>query len=185
MTNIDFDSFSHGQVKSKLWLCDHLEPLITKKSRVLILGSWVNVLGFMLLTRQSSKYEFIKGVDLDSKSVDAANKICDYWNIEGTQLSVVDDANTTDMQEFDIIINCSSEHMKKNDWFNNIKPGSLVCIQSSNVLDASSPWLVTNPNSSIECFSKKYPLTTTIFSDRLPISYAHWGYERFMIIGIK
>jgi hypothetical protein len=45
---INFDSFSHGQVKSKIWLCENLERLLPDNAKVLTLGSWVNILGFMI-----------------------------------------------------------------------------------------------------------------------------------------
>ena len=184
MTNINLDSFSHGQVKSKIWLCEKLEPLVTNNTNVLILGSWVNVLGFMLLTRRPNGYIHVKGVDKDENAVEVANKLCSYWLIEGIQRSVCEDANTTDSKGFDVVINCSSEHMESMDWFDNISPGTLVCIQSSNMTDTSDPWFVTNPSPTFESFMEKYPLDVK-FAGTLPIRYNDWGYDRYMVIGIK
>ena len=184
-TNIDFDSFSHGQVKSKVWLCEQLEPLLPPRSRVLILGSWVNLLGFMLLSRGAHRYSFVQGIDLDPKNIKVANKICDCWNIEGLHESVVGDANTIDMQGSDLVINCSSEHMQSSQWFKNIPAGTLVCIQSSNITDPAAPWLIATPSPTLESFEHRYPLSKTLFLDTLPIVYQSWGYQRHMIIGIK
>ena len=181
----NLDSFSHGQIKSKLWLCEQLEPYIPVNSNLLILGSWLNILGFMLLTRKPNHYNHVKGIDIDKESADLANKICSYWYIEGIQRSAVDNANTFDMRGFATVINCSSEHMDNFDWFNNIPAGTLVCIQSSNVTDTKDPWFITNPSPTFEVFMKKYPLTDTKFSGILPIRYNDWGYDRYMLIGIK
>jgi hypothetical protein len=52
---MNLDSFSHGQIASKLWLCDHIEQYVTDNSRVAIVGSWYNVLAFMMLTRNESR----------------------------------------------------------------------------------------------------------------------------------
>lgn len=180
----NLDSFSHGQVASKLWLCEKLEPYIVNDATVTILGSWVNVLGFMMLTRQPIRYKYIRGIDIDTDAVNTANKLCEYWFIEGIQRSVCEDANTTKLEGFDVVINCSSEHMKDHTWFDNISPGTLVCIQSSNIIDATDPWYVTNPSSTFESFMEKYPLNVK-FAGTLPIRYNDWGYDRYMVIGIK
>jgi hypothetical protein len=179
------DSFSHGQIGSKLWLCEQLEPHIKNNATVAILGSWINVLGFMLLTRQPYKYSHIKGIDLDIEAVNTANQICNYWYINGIQHSIQDNANTVSLQGFDVVINCSSEHMEGSAWFDNISSGTLVCIQSSNVTDTTDPWLVKNPSHNIDEFLSKYPLREIIFSETLPITYENWGYDRYMVIGIK
>lgn len=181
---MNLDSFSHGQVKSKIWLCEILESFLPNKSNVLILGSWVNVLGFLMLSRRPDCYNYVKGVDKDENAVETANKLCSYWFIEGIQRSVCEDANTADSKGFDVVINCSSEHMESMDWFDNISPGTLVCIQSSNIIDATDPWFVTNPSSTFESFMEKYPLDVK-FAGTLPIRYNDWGYDRYMVIGIK
>lgn len=181
MTNID--SFSHGQVKSKLWLCEQLEPYVNN-SIVMILGSWVNVLGFMMLTRKPNSYRHIRGIDSDNNAVELADKVNSYWFIEGILRNTVDNANTVDKQGYDIVINCSSEHMTSTEWFDSIPEGTLVCIQSSNITDATDPWFVTNPSSTFESFMEKYPLNVK-FAGTLPIRYNDWGYDRYMVIGIK
>lgn len=184
--NVNLDSFSHGQISSKLWLCEELEPHITQNSRILILGSWVNVLGFMMLTRQPKKYSYIQGIDIDEQSVEIANKICEYWLLEKKQCSTtINNANDYDMNNYDVVINCSSEHMEENIWFENIPKNTLVCIQSSNVVDDSYPWLIKNPSTSFGNFLEKYPLSVDISSGVLPIRYDNWGYDRYMTIGIK
>lgn len=182
---MNFDSFSHGQVKSKLWLCEQLESYIPKNSKILILGSWINVLGFMLMTRKPDYYSHVRGIDIDHESIDLANKICSYWYIEGIQRSTVDDANTFDMSGFDVIINCSSEHMENSKWFDNIPAGKLICVQSSNMVDPNEPWIIKNPSPTLSNFLSKYPLSDTKFSGTLNIDYKTWGYDRYMLIGIK
>lgn len=182
---MNLDSFSHGQIASKLWLCEKLEPYINENASIAILGSWVNVLGFMLLTRRPNHYSHVHGIDIDLNAVEQANKICNYWYIEGIQRSECVDASMFDTQGYDVVINCSSEHMENNDWFNNIAPNTLICIQSSNVIDANEPWLVKNPSNTFESFMEKYPLSVGIYSGILPIRYADSGYDRYMTIGIK
>ena len=70
--NMNYDAFSHGQTLSKIWLCEQLESHIPKNTRAAILGSWYNVLAFMMLTRKSELYQYILGIDIDPLATDIA-----------------------------------------------------------------------------------------------------------------
>ena len=184
---MNYDAFSHGQIKSKLWLCEELEKQVKIESRVAILGGWYNVLGFLLLTRNKDKILSILNIDIDSSAIDVANKITEGWMIgpEANVNNIVADASTYNYEGFDIVINCSPEHMHSNDWFNNIASGTMVCVQSSDIDSNDDVWKVTNPNASIEDLVEKYPLSQTLYKDSMEFVYGDWGYKRFMIIGIK
>lgn len=187
MTNVNMDSFSHGQIKSKIWLCQQLEKYLPSYPRLTILGCWYNVLSFMLLSRNPDNYTSITGIDIDPDAIKIANDINNAFIIDdGLVNHEVQDANDYSYNDTDVVINCSSEHMSSIQWFQNIPVGAIVCIQSSNVLDPEHPWLITNPSPNIESFSEKYPLTKTYFLDTLPIRYGNGqGYDRYMLIGIK
>lgn len=176
---MDFDSFSHGQIRSKMWLADNLEPHIGKN--VVILGSWHNITSFIFKIR-GNKSNFI-GIDVDPEVKLIADKICDAWRLDGSVINVTNNANNI-QAEYDTVINCSSEHMST-EWFNNIKKGTLVCIQSSNMIDPNHPWYIVTASPDIESFKQKYNLSTTLFLDTLRIQYDGWGYDRYMLIGYK
>lgn len=180
---MNYDAFSHGQIKSKLWLCENLEPLLKLSPKIVILGSWYNVLGFMLKCRNPS--HIITGIDIDSQAIDVANRITDYWKIENQSVNNLCGRADDIKGEYDVVINCSSEHMDTTSWFDNIKPGTLVCIQSSDITDPQEPWIIKNPSESLGSFRDKYPLKKLMFLDALKIDYGSWGYQRFMLIGIK
>lgn len=185
---MDFDSFSHGQIQSKVWLCKELETHIPDNTRVAILGSWHNVLAFMLLTRDDSRYKEIVGIDLDKKVQKVADKITLAWRIgkDAKVTNVVADASTYDLSGFDVVINCSPEHMASNDWFTNISAGTIVCIQSSNIdIKDDDVWKCVNPNKSLKDLIRKYPLSRSYFLGTKNIQYDDWGYQRLMIIGLK
>lgn len=176
---MDFDSFSHGQVKSKIWLAEKLEPYIGE--HVAVLGSWHNLTAFILKTRGCNSN--ITGIDINPEVKDIANKICNYWVFEGSVSNIT--GNVLEMPlEYDTIINCSSEHMQSG-WFDNVRPGALVCIQSSNVIDPDYPWYIVTPSADIDSFKQKYNLSSTLFLDTLRIQYGDWGYDRYMLIGFK
>jgi hypothetical protein len=184
---MNYDAFSHGQIRSKLWLCEKLEKRMPKNATIAILGGWYNILGFLLLARNQNKISSILNIDIDPSSVDIANKLTEGWMI-GTDSkinNIVDDVNTYNYQGFDVVINCSPEHMANSDWFNNITAGTTVCLQSSDIDINDDIWKVTNPNKSMDDFIKKYPLSRMLYKDSIEFIYGDWGYKRFMIIGIK
>lgn len=176
---MNFDSFSHGQVKSKIWLAENIENHIGQNT--VILGSWYNVMGLILKTRGYQGN--ITGIDSNPDVKDIANKICSLWYIEGSVNNITMDATNIELN-YDTVINCSSEHMST-DWYNNVQQGALVCIQSSNITDANDPWFIVTPSPNIDSFRQKYNLSTTLFLDTLRIQYGDWGYDRYMLIGYK
>jgi hypothetical protein len=183
---MNFDSFSHGQIISKLWLCEQLEPHLPKKATVFILGSWYNLLGSMMLTRNRKLYQSILGIDIDSTAIDIADKLCETWIIEKKLCNKVGDASTYPLEGPNVIINCSPEHMENTNWLNNIVKGTLVCIQSSNMQNDNDIWDIKQHSPTIEDFISKYRLETILFCDTLQIRYENnKGYERFMMIGRK
>jgi hypothetical protein len=113
-----------------------------------------------------------------------ADKVCNAWVHDNKVSNIQADTDGFDYTEFNLVINCSVEHMNSG-WFDTIPDRTLVCVQSSNVTDHSFPWLVTNPNTSMESLAKKYPLGQTLFSGEKEFNYGTWGYKRFMLIGIK
>lgn len=180
---MNFDAFSHGQVESKIWLCEQLEPFLPTNANIVNLGGWYNVLGLMLKVRNPKRNLKITNLDTDPDTKPVADRICDAW--QGTIRHQTLDANTAHIKEYNVVINCSAEHFKSAEWFDNIAPGALVCIQSSNVDDAEYPWLVHLPNPTQEHFLKRYPLASTYYSSVMDFDYESWGYSRFMLIGQK
>jgi len=177
---------SHGQIQSKLWLCDNIEQHLPKDAIVAILGCWYNLLGFMLLTRKRDMYQHILGLDHNREAIRGADAICQGFMIgaDAQLRNVIADASTYHMQGHNVVINTSVEHMS-DDWFDKVDPNALVCIQSSNVSDEKEPWLVTNPCPSIESLQERFPLTEWLFAETKLFDYGSSSYNRYMIIGRK
>ena len=182
---MNFDSVSHGQIISKLWLCEQLEPLLKKDAKVLILGSWYNILGSMMLIRNQHLYHSIVGIDIDPTVLEIANKLNITWHIENKLKNITADANKYDFNEYDVIINCSPEHMEEAVWFDNLPKNKIICIQSISIVDSKEPWLIKQPTPTYEDFCKTYSLSKTYYTGTKRIQYNDWGYDRYMIIGEK
>lgn len=184
---MNFDSLSHGQIHSKIWLCEELEKHLPPLSDIHILGCWYNVLGFMLKVRGHTCINSITGIDLDSSAITIADKMCNswLWSEQGIK-NVCEDANsyTCDINEQTVIINCSAEHFASNEWFMKLPKNTLVCIQSTNVTDPNDPWFITQPTPNFNSFIERYPVTHVLFSGTKRIQYSDWGYDRYMTIGL-
>lgn len=184
---MDFTSFSHGQIQSKIWLCESLEPYIPINSNIAILGSWYNVLGLLLLSRNPNKYNHIVGVDEDPNAVSIANKLCEGFMIQPNVKinNICADANSYNLQGYQVVINCSVEHMNSTAWFNNLITNTTVCIQSSNVQKSDDNFDIKSPNQSIQSLVEKFPCRKFYHKKTKNFQYNEWGYSRFMTIGIK
>lgn len=185
---MNFTTFSHGQVQSKVWLCKELEKFIHANIKIAILGSWYNLLAFMLLTRNGDRYQLITGIDSDPETKQIADLVTDAWRIgkDHKVENIIADANLENLAGYDLVINCSPEHMDGNQWFENLEYGTMVCIQSSDVqLKDDDVWKCVNANRSLEDLALKYPLSKYLFSGTKEFRYDDNGYQRFMLIGIK
>jgi hypothetical protein len=187
-----FESFRHGLVVSKLWLCEELEPIINslyqKPVSVHVLGSWTNLLSFMMIVRNRKLYKEFHGYDIDESCKSISDKICDAWLYENPKVyNYTCNADNLDYFSKDplLIINCSVDQMETNIWYDNIPKGSLVCLQTTDVLDENFPWLIKQKSPDIGAFQNRYKLSNTYYTGSKRIEYATWGYNRFMLIGIK
>lgn len=196
MTNLNnFDtheSFYHGLVKSKLWLCEELEVSMYRecvsKPTLHILGCWDNLLAFMLLTRKPEFYSTVYGYDINPEAINNANKICDMWKYESPKVyNYVQDVNDYDYSRHtnSIFINCSIDQMDSNKWYDTIPAGSLVCIQATDVTNTEFPWLIRQTTNDLDELINRFNFSTLLYSGTKRMQYPVNSYKRFMIIGRK
>jgi hypothetical protein len=186
------ESFYHGLIKSKLWLCEELETAIYRecisKPSLHILGCWDNLLAFMLLTRKPTFYYEVHGYDINPEAISNANKVCDMWKYESPKVyNHVQDVNNYDYSTCinSIFINCSIDQMDNNRWYNSIPKGSLVCIQTTNMKDPDFPWYIKQTTNSLDELVNRFNLSNLLYSGVKIIQYETTGYKRYMLIGTK
>lgn len=184
---MNYDAFSHGQIISKKWLCDCLEPYLNPDSTVWILGSWYNVMAFMLLSRGNTTFKSIIGYDIDPVAKTTADLICNAWTCEQpTVTNIVADANLLDWSDPpDVVINCSGEHFVNTAWWTAVPESTVVAVQSSNVVDSGPIWNIQQPNPDFETFVGRYPMSNVFYSGTKFIPTEAGGYQRYMLIGKK
>ena len=195
---MDFLSFSHGQIASKIWLCEELEKHCKQNDNIYILGGWHNILGFMLSVRKPNFFKKIHNIDMNSEFIKVADQICNAWIIElytgrSHIINTCADANEYELNnnsETDIVINCSVEHFNSNDWFNKLPSGTLVCIQSSDIKDkeiieSCDTFVQNQPNGDLAIFLNRFPVSEYLYVGTKTFEYPKFGYNRFMMIGRK
>ena len=187
-----YESFYHGLVKSKIWLCEELETAIygeyLTKPTLHILGCWDNLLTFMLLTRKSDYYNVVNGYDINPEAINKADRICDMWKYESPKVyNYVQDVNDYDYSKHtnSIFINCSIDQMDSNNWYNSVPKGSLVCIQTTNMKDPDFPWFIKQTTDSLDELVDRFKMNNLLYSGVKNIQYESYGYNRYMIIGNK
>lgn len=188
-----YESFYHGLVNSKIWLCQELEGIIYKQQihhpSLHILACWDNLLAFMLLTRKPKFYGVVHGYDIDESAIACANQITNTWTHDYPKVyNHVLDINATDFSaagQESVFINCSVDQLDSTRWFDSIPKGRLVCIQATDIEQGDYPWLVKQSTKSIDELCERFSLTNVLFKGTREIYYSTFSYNRFMLIGVK
>lgn len=178
------DIFSHGQITSKIWLCEELEKRCwIPAPSIFVLGGWQGMLSFLLLSRNNLSIKKLRSFDVDPSCEVVADAINNNWLFDGWKFkAVTQDCNSLDYTDpVDIVINTSTEHFESLDWFDNIPAGTLVCLQGND--------LDHDDHHSIFCgfdeFKNSFKFSTSLFEGTREFVYPDFSFTRYMIIGIK
>jgi hypothetical protein len=180
---INKDSFSNGQVDSKLWLCQELEKLGWNSNVTRIYAGWYAVTALLLLGREKFKVNKIESYDIDPLCQPIADMLNENWVFKGWKFKAfTNDCNTLSWNNnVDLIINTSTEHFSELSWWNNIPTGTRVIIQSNNMQHDDHVFNFSNEDE----FLKKFQMSTIMFKGTKQFVYPGWQFERYMLIGIK
>lgn len=185
---IETDAFSSGQISSKIWLCETLESFsYTHPVNVWILGGWYGLLGFLLLSRNRIPIRKILCIDVDLKALNAARILNENWIWKEKFETLHADANTLtypseeNVECPNLILNTSCEHFAKMDWFERIPKGSMIGLQSNDMIH---PEHVRN-HKSAEDLARDYRMNQILFQGSLKFAYPNFGFERFQLVGFR
>lgn len=165
-------AFRVKMMQSKAWLLrNFLAQNVDKSKSILVIGGW---LGFTSWTLFKNGYNNITEIDIDPRLHAFATHL-NRFNTSFVHHSL--DANQIDTGQFDVVINTSAEHILDNEWFNKIKSGSMLLVQSNNI-DVPDH---TNKTFSLDEMIEKYPLDLAYAGE---LDYND-GTSRFMLVGLK
>lgn len=184
MWYFDKDSFSNGQIDSKLWLCNELEKLFDSIDKIWLYGGWYGITAFLLRSRNIIKIDKILSYDIDPTVESVADIINENWLIKQWQFKAFTaDCNNLkpNVNEVDLIINTSTEHFNSLNWWYNIPPGMTVALQGNN-MDHEDHFVNFK---SLKNFTNTFNLSNTYYEGELQFSYPTWNFTRYMLIGKK
>lgn len=166
------DAHSNYQVESKIWLIERLINLNKKFNNAIFIGGWLGISAFWSVKKQIMHK--VTNLDMDEQAIKFSDKLNGYNN---TYKGIVGDANTHNFDDYDLVINTSSEHMTE-DWFKKLKKGTTVALQSNDFHDILEH---INTVKNLKELEEKYPMSKVLFSGVKDCD----RYNRFMLIGIK
>lgn len=164
------DALRPNQIQCKAWLLEQLVD-VDRSSKVLVIGSWI---GFTSYCLHKMGFTYIAEVDPDRRLEPIAHHI----NHENSNfIHISRDVNDVDVSTFDVVINTSCEHISNNKWFNSIRSGCLVILQSTDFVSDDH----VNTVSGLNDMQEKYPLTCCYMGEKQfsPM------FTRYMICGTK
>jgi len=167
------DAFHTNQIQSKKEASLAFEAVSDNAKKVLYIGSWLGFLTRVLV----EKYPNInfEEVDMDTRCKEISGRFnYIFKNYLGHQSMNIDSFGRE--HEFDTVINLSCEHMTT-DWFNRIKSGTQLIMQSNNLIIDDH----INNCKSLDDFKSKYPLSEIKYSNTLKLNV----FDRFTVSGIK
>ena len=167
------DAFHTNQIESKKQASLAFDAVSDNAKKVLYVGSWLGFLTRVLI----EKYPNIifEEVDMDTRCKEISGRFnYTFKNYLGHQSMNIDEFGRE--HEFDTIINLSCEHMTT-DWYNRVKPGTRLVIQSNNLVIDDH----INNCKSLDDFKSKYPLSEIKYSNTLKLNV----FNRFTVSGIR
>ena len=175
------ESFWKGQLKSKVWLVEHLYNSHWRQENIVIFGGWNGVLS-SLLFNSKIKVNDIRSIDIDPTCEEVANMICKRQEIDGKFNAVTCDMCTYEYEYTpDLVINTSTEHITQeqyNTWLERVPQGTAIAIQNNNYVDIPDHIRCYN---TIEEFESTSGLSKVYTRDTLELPL----YNRFLLIGRK
>jgi len=167
------DAFHTNQIQSKKQASLAFDAVGGNAKRVLYIGSWLGFLTRVLI----EKYPNINfsEVDMDTRCKEVSGRFnYTFANYHGHQSINIDDFES--LNDFDTIINLSCEHMTT-DWYNRVKPGTQLIIQSNNLVIDDH----INNCESLDDFKSKYLLSKIHYENTLELNV----FNRFTLSGVK
>lgn len=184
---LNFDAFSHGQIKSKLWLCQMLElaPIASEPVNLEVYGSWYGSLVFSLLIRERLRIKSVNFYDLDSAALEISKKLHNYWLVEN-KLSF--SFNVQNCQYLvprlsgnSVIINSSCEHFADLTWWHNLPTGTFFALQGTDMPHVEH----ISPISSLDSWLKSLAPNKVFYSGVQRTEYPNFSFNRYMVLGYK
>lgn len=178
------DSFSTGQIGSKLWLAETLSRVLTplQPLRIRVLAGWYCTTNFILRTQNQLPIQRVDSYDLDPECAEWAININRFWHWQGEFMAHTADINHLDWSEpVDLVINTSTEHIDSLEWYDRIPSGTLIAIQGNDMPHDDH----VHVHAALRDFDHTYPMSRSLYTGEKSFKYPTWGFTRYMKIGYR
>jgi hypothetical protein len=185
--NINIEpSLFPNQISSKLWLITELKKLVKKDSslNVDIVGSWYGwpLTGFLF---ENFKINTVNLYDIDAEACLVAKMYSRIFQVEN-KVNIINKnywSTLNNKENINLVINCSSEHMKETfSDYDVFKKDCIFIIQSNNYFKES-----THINCCIDSADliKKHKITSVMYSGSMDFNDLNEKkqYKRYMVMG--
>lgn len=188
--SINMDALSHGQVRSKLWLCEKIEDQFKSSPplHLIFLGSWYGFLPFLILARGRLSVLAMDLIDVDSQAIQISKKILNTWHFEGLPISFHHgDANDLSFQQIlrpqeCLVVNTACEHFTSDRWLRALPATTNLCLQSTNMIHEEHVHVPI----SLEGFVHQVkPWVEVQSQDSHRFEYRNLSFDRYMVFGRK
>lgn len=188
---MDIDSFSDGQIQSKIWLCRELENAVEKfpedfdaPLRVSVLAGWSGMLPFLMFSRGKLNLEQVDLFDMNFVATATSRIINDSWKFRKKFFAHTVNINTKDFNTVNsnLWVNTSVEHFDDDRWWNTIPPGSKVILQGNNMNHDEHVRKFHSPEDLKDMFA---PWAEVYYLGGLDFEYDSLAFTRYMIIAKK
>jgi hypothetical protein len=198
-TTIVEDSFSRGQLQSKIWLVNELKKHNVNLGTVFLCAGWYATLATMLF-ESNLVVGKVRSFDIDPDCQDIAETFNKPWFTQQWRFkAITQDIMAIDYNEHtwscwsnanirmsypiidvpDTIINTSCEHIEHfSEWYNKLPEGKLLVLQANNFVEVDEH---INTYSNLSQFDSAVPMSRVLYSGELKLE----KYTRYMKIGYK
>lgn len=189
---IDIDSFSDGQIRSKIWLCEKLEEVALNNPdefsaeplRISVLAGWSGMLPFLMFARGQLNIERVDLFDSNFVATSTSKIVNDSWKFQKRFFSHTMNINKGNFNTVNsnLWINTSVEHFDDDSWWKTIPSGSHVILQGNNMNHDEHVRKFHSPKDLQDMFA---PWSDVYFLGGLDFEYNPLKFTRYMIIGTK
>lgn len=188
-----WDSFSSGQIGSKLWLAEQLYHVLKLNRvqtpllghRIEILAGWYAVTNLLLRTKDQIPIQHVRSWDMDPTCEAIAINVNRLWHWQGEFSAVTHDVNNINWwalgHQPSIVINTSVEHIESRKWFEDIPENTFVVLQGNNMPHEDHVTSYENQ----DAFAAAWPMGKLLYTGTKNFAYPDWSFDRYMIMGIK
>lgn len=133
MLKLSGDFLSKGQLSSKIWLMNLLNLTrhiyTPSESNICVAASWVGILPYMIC--KASIHTKVTGIDIDP----TCEHVAKTFNKYNKYVHKVNDIFNEKYDDYNLIINTSTEHFDLNSWLDIIPKGKPLILQNTDLKD--------------------------------------------------